>query len=112
MPRYANAALEPVFANMPAEKGDPVAVAGATVSAGDVLPVDPLPTIAMIGSLTTPPCTEGVKWFVMANAVTISAGQQAAYTALHTDNYRPVQAMNTHSFYLGGTREELPSPVG
>lgn len=107
----ANVALEPVFANMPAEKGDPVAVAGATVSAGDVLPVD-RSYYRYDGSLTTPPCTEGVKWFVMANAVTISAGQQAAYTDLHADNYRPVQAMNARSFYLGGAPEGLPVTGG
>lgn len=107
----ANAALEPVFANMPAAAGDPVAVAGATVSAADVLPADQS-YYRYDGSLTTPPCTEGVKWFVMVNPVTISADQQAAYNALYTGNFRPVQPMNARSFYMGGAPTGLPVTGG
>ena len=38
-PGAANAAYQPVFANMPATAGDPTAVAGVTINAGDLLPV-------------------------------------------------------------------------
>ena len=47
------------------------------------------------GSLTTPPCTEGVSWFVLQNAITASKEQITALTAMMPkNNARPVQALN------------------
>ncbi|WP_299324240.1 carbonic anhydrase [Parasphingopyxis sp.] len=43
------------------------------------------------GSLTTPPCSEGVNWVFMSEPVTVSADQIAAYTALYGNTARPVQ---------------------
>lgn len=45
------------------------------------------------GSLTTPPCTEGVSWIVMTDPVTLSAAQIAAFGALYPRNFRPVQPL-------------------
>jgi carbonic anhydrase len=44
------------------------------------------------GSLTTPPCTEGVKWHVMASSLEVSESQLGAFTARHPTSYRPVMA--------------------
>ncbi|VTR67504.1 Carbonic anhydrase [Desulfosarcina cetonica] len=47
------------------------------------------------GSLTTPPCSEGVFWLVMKNALPVSSAQADAFTALmHGPNNRPVQPIN------------------
>ncbi len=47
------------------------------------------------GSLTTPPCTEGVRWFVMKQPMTASQAQIAKFAGvLHHPNNRPVQAVN------------------
>ncbi|MCL2892719.1 carbonic anhydrase [Brenneria tiliae] len=47
------------------------------------------------GSLTTPPCSEGVRWLVLDKPATISAEQVAAFTAaVHHANNRPVQPLN------------------
>jgi carbonic anhydrase len=44
------------------------------------------------GSLTTPPCTEGVRWLVLKQSVTASRAQIDAFShALHEPNNRPVQ---------------------
>lgn len=51
-------------------------------------------TIRYQGSLTTPPCTEGVSWFLMSQPVELSAEQIAAFTAAYEGNNRPVQPLN------------------
>ncbi|MBL9104211.1 MAG: carbonic anhydrase family protein [Myxococcales bacterium] len=43
------------------------------------------------GSLTTPPCTEHVRWHVMTTPVPLSAAHIAAFRRLYSDNARPVQ---------------------
>jgi carbonic anhydrase len=43
------------------------------------------------GSLTTPPCTEGVKWSIVAEPVEMSTRQIDAFRALYRGNNRPVQ---------------------
>ncbi|MEW2078157.1 carbonic anhydrase family protein [Streptomyces sp. NPDC013433] len=46
------------------------------------------------GSLTTPPCTEGVKWTVLEDQVRVTPRQVAAYRELFPRSNRPVQPRN------------------
>ncbi|RKZ79679.1 MAG: carbonate dehydratase [Candidatus Parabeggiatoa sp. nov. 1] len=46
------------------------------------------------GSVTRPPCTEGIKWVVLKQTVSISAEQLAQYQAVYTGNARPLQPLN------------------
>ena len=48
---------------------------------------------AYMGSLTTPPCTEGVLWLVMKQPLRISAEQLAIFARLYPNNARPLQAV-------------------
>lgn len=63
------------------------------------------------GSLTTPPCTEGVKWTVMANPLEMSSNQINAFfqifSGLHfpEGNRRPVQPLNKRTVALDIDRE-------
>jgi carbonic anhydrase len=43
------------------------------------------------GSLTTPPCSEGVRWMVLATPVTVSDEHMARFAAQVSFNARPVQ---------------------
>lgn len=45
------------------------------------------------GSLTTPPCSEGVRWFVLANTQSLSQAQVKQLNDVMGDNNRPVQSL-------------------
>ncbi len=47
-----------------------------------------------MGSLTTPPCTEGVRWIVMRTPVQVSRAQVTTFGRLYEMNARPLQAAN------------------
>ncbi|MFN8498853.1 MAG: carbonic anhydrase family protein [Anaerolineae bacterium] len=98
-PGAENKALAPVFGNLPKEQQDAKPVAGATVNAADFLPTTQT-YYRYSGSLTTPPCTQGVKWIMMSTPVTASAEQLAAYKAIMYPTNRPVQPLNGRQFLL------------
>ena len=52
------------------------------------------------GSLTTPPCSEGVQWYVRKTPARFSADQITAFTAVYDHNNRPVQPLNERSLYF------------
>lgn len=54
------------------------------------------------GSLTAPPCTEGVLWLVMQQPQTVSAAQLARLAQLFAPNARPVQPLNGRVVSEGG----------
>jgi carbonic anhydrase len=51
-------------------------------------------TYRYMGSLTTPPCSEGVHWMVMQTPITLSEAQIAGFTQAYAANARPLQAVN------------------
>lgn len=87
-----NAALKNVFDNMPSTEGESKTLNGSFDPAA-VLPAQ-RGYYAYTGSLTTPPCSEGVRWHVLKEAVTLSAGQLSQFKALYQMNARPVQPLN------------------
>ncbi|HXV77868.1 MAG TPA: carbonic anhydrase family protein [Candidatus Polarisedimenticolaceae bacterium] len=89
----ANPAFDPVWANLPAEKGDEQQLEHVTVDVDRLLPADRT-TYRYDGSLTTPPCSEGVKWFVMTTPIEMSAEQIGRFRAIVDGNNRPVQPLN------------------
>jgi carbonic anhydrase len=93
-----NPAYAEIFANLPAEKGDPQASA-LRVAALDLLPASRM-YYTYIGSLTTPPCTQGVRWLVMREPVLLSEAQLEAFAALFELNARPLQTLNERDLLL------------
>ena len=88
-----NEALAPVWAHAPAAQGGKRRAAGAAIDAADLLPAE-LSYYSYVGSLTTPPCSEGVRWFVLSSPVEVSPAQLARFAALYPDNARPIQPLN------------------
>lgn len=93
-----NEAFRAVFDNFPDREAAAAPVAGVTINALDLLPSQQS-YYRFDGSLTTPPCSEGVKWHVMAEPVELSAAQIAQFTAIYNNNFRPVQPMNERYFF-------------
>ena len=59
----------------------------------DLLPADQ-GYFTFTGSLTTPPCSEGVTWYVLKNSVSLSGDQVAAFAKLYPKNARPIHPLN------------------
>ncbi|HEY3626767.1 MAG TPA: carbonic anhydrase family protein [Terracidiphilus sp.] len=88
-----NAALATLWQHLPAEAGKTEKVSDM-LNPGGLLPAD-RGYWTYMGSLTTPPCTEGVRWFVLEQPVSISRSQLRAFEALgYKINSRPVQDRN------------------
>lgn len=86
-----NKALKAVFDNLPQRQGLRTEI--KELNPADFLPADPT-YFSYTGSLTTPPCTEEVKWHVMKQPMEISYRQLATFKALYKMNARPVQPLN------------------
>ena len=89
----ANAELAKILAAAPTTKSEPATVTGQTIDPNGMLPTD-RSIYRYMGSLTTPPCSEGVNWHVLKDPITASAEQIAAFEALTGDSARPVRALN------------------
>jgi carbonic anhydrase len=88
----ANVALGPVFEKMPQTEGKKLAL-DTKFSPTDILPVE-RGYFKFMGSLTTPPCSEGVRWQVLKQPVEVSKEQVSAFRKLYPMNARPVQPLN------------------
>jgi len=88
----ANAALTELWAQMPEKVGEHHTIDAKHLDA--LLPKN-RDYYRFNGSLTTPPCTEGVRWLVMKNSVTLSKAQIEKFAKImHLHNNRPIQATN------------------
>ncbi|AXH09451.1 hypothetical protein CP960_10445 [Malaciobacter halophilus] len=87
-----NIVLNKLLRNVPEEKGESNSVR-ADVYGYDILPEDK-EYYTFDGSLTTPPCTEGVKWIVFKNPVKASKNQLEDFRTIMKKNNRPLQDRN------------------
>lgn len=84
--------LQTLWANLPLEQKVEV-TAEASIDLNKLLP-EQRNYYTYMGSLTTPPCSEGVLWMIMKQPVQISPEQLAIFGRLYKNNARPVQAAN------------------
>jgi len=87
----ANPYLASFWNKLPAKKGASVSV--NLPSLKELLPTS-LEYYSYAGSLTTPPCTEGVRFYILKQPVSISAEQLATFQKLFPMNARPLQPLN------------------
>ena len=95
-----NAFLKPIFDNFPAE-GTESKVVGTNADLMQLLPAS-RGYWTFEGSLTTPPCTEHVRWFVLKHAIQASAGQVGQFATRYPHNARPTQPLNARNVQQTG----------
>lgn len=86
-----NPFIQTLWNNMPLDKNVTVSPPMPTINPATLLPTS-RNYFTYMGSLTTPPCTEGVLWIVMKQPVQVSAEQIAIFSHMYSNNARPVQA--------------------
>lgn len=89
----ANVAAEEWLPHLPLEPGQNMRRPDVKVNARDLMPHQK-DYFRYMGSLTTPPCNEGVSWYVMKTPVEFSAQQIAMVKGIVGENARPVQPRN------------------
>ena len=89
----ANPVIQTLWAHLPAEKEKETTLGEVSVDASGLLPASHS-YYTYMGSLTTPPCSEGVTWFVLAHHTAVSRDQIARFGKVYDHNARPVQALH------------------
>lgn len=89
----ANPDIAAIFDQAPASRGE-AASDGAPFEPAALLPAG-LRYTRLMGSLTTPPCSEGVHWHVLKTPISASADQIAAFRDIFPANARPLQPENS-----------------
>jgi carbonic anhydrase len=96
----ANATIRQLWNHMHETEGKVLAdfsrqvqeIPGVEVNPDGLLPVD-LACYTYKGSLTAPPCTEGIRWYVLKTPVDISSNQIDAFAKLYPHDIRPLQPL-------------------
>ncbi len=91
--RWSGATLSSLWAALPTLQGQRFPVRALRIDPEELLP----PRRGYVyyrGSLTTPPCTEGVEWFVLSEPVEVPPGLLQRLAQIMGANARPVQPLN------------------
>jgi carbonic anhydrase len=88
-----NAFLAGIWPHLPREKSSEMKVAQVSVDVDELLP-NKKATWRYSGSLTTPPCSQEVAWFMLQEPVQASAAQLESFRKVMVGNNRPTQPLN------------------
>jgi len=89
----ANPLIDTLWKNIPAEKEKAVDVPSVSIQVVDLLPTE-RGYFTYAGSLTTPPCSEAVTWYVLKSHSSVSPEQVARIAKIYPNNARPIQPAN------------------
>jgi len=87
-------ALQSIWDHAPSEVNKEVMVDRVMFDPASLLPGDADEFYRYQGSLTTPPCSEIVNWFVLKNTINVSDHQVSQFAHAIGENARPVQALH------------------
>ena len=89
---HDNPTIRTIWENIPKQK-EVELVVPATIDAAVLLPRN-RGYYTYEGSLTTPPCSEGVHWFVLKSPMTLTGDEITAFARIYPMNARPTQPLN------------------
>jgi carbonic anhydrase len=98
-PGKHNVAAQTIWDHMPMSASAPQTYQDVTIDGSALLP-QKLGYFRLMGSLTTPPCSEGVNWHILANPIDFSEAQIDKFKQAFPANARPVQAINSRLIVL------------
>jgi carbonic anhydrase len=84
--------LDEVISSLPSHENEKIPLT-ARLDVTRLLPIS-LKYYTYPGSLSTPPCSENVTWYVLKTPIEMSAKQINAFKKIFKMNARPVQALN------------------
>jgi carbonic anhydrase len=87
-----NQLVHELWNNVPAQKGKEEVHKNIQINVSGLLPAEK-GYYTFQGSLTTPPCSEGVTWFVLKQPVTVSETEIMQFSQLYRHDARPTQAV-------------------
>jgi carbonic anhydrase len=105
-----NEILIPLLANLPKKGAKPVLFSGSTLNPARLLPAN-IQFYQYNGSMTTPPCTENVRWHVFKQPMEASAQQIQTMRQLMGDNARPIQPKFTRTLIKSWPSERQDTPA-
>ena len=88
----AHPAINTIWEHIPG-KEEMSAVEGVAIDAANLLPKN-MTYFSYEGSLTTPPCSEGVHWNILTEPIQVSEEQIAIFESQYQVNARPIQPVN------------------
>ena len=98
-----NAAYQTFWAHLPTLATETRTIPAIEIDANELLPENKS-YYRFMGSLTTPPCTEGVNWVVMTEPVYLSTAQLETFGAIYDHNFRPVQPINDRAISINQSK--------
>ena len=92
-PGKANDMVETLWSHLPKQKEHELDFAKLRINPAALLPSNHS-YYTYTGSLTTPPCTEGVRWVVLKSPSSLSKREISTFAARYPNDARPVQPLN------------------
>ena len=92
-PGKEHSLIRTFWSNLPLEKHKAITRPEVRIDPGLLIP-SKRNYYTFLGSLTTPPCSEGVLWLVFKNPIQASAEQLRGFGTIYKNNARPVQPVN------------------
>ena len=88
-----NELIDQLWKNLPKEKEKESILDNVQINVASLLPSDH-GYYTFPGSLTTPPCSENVTWYVLKSPMAISGSEIGKFGSIYPHNARPVQPVN------------------
>lgn len=88
-----NPLLGEIWKELPQEQEKENRLDSIQIDASRMLPSERGGYYTFSGSLTTPPCSEDVAWFVLKSPTTVSAKEIERFSQLYPNNARPIQPL-------------------